>query len=64
MASKLGIKHHERATSTPAADAARGGRRLYRLGGNWAVGVNWKLVRALGLAALAWALILAVVLSM
>ncbi len=63
MASKLSIKPYERGKPAAAAPDARADRRLYRLVGPWALAVNWKLARALGLAALAWALIVAVVLS-
>ena len=66
MASKLGIKPYEPAKPAEPAATARAApaRRVYRLGGQWAVGVNWKLVRALGLALLVWALIAAVLLSL
>jgi hypothetical protein len=63
MASKLTVKPYE--TAKPAAPAAPEDRAVYRLGGRgWAVGVNWKLARALALALLVWALIVAVLLSL
>jgi hypothetical protein len=52
----------------PALDRMRdvadaGGRQVYRLGRHWAIAVNWKIIGAIGLALLVWALIAAVVAS-
>jgi hypothetical protein len=44
-----------------AADA--GGRHVYRLSRHWAIAVNWKIIGAIGLASLVWALIAAVLVS-
>jgi hypothetical protein len=63
MASKLTVKPYEAAKPADPPRAAAPDRAVYRLGGQWAVGVNWKLVRALGLAALVWVMIAAVLLS-
>jgi hypothetical protein len=38
-------------------------RRVYRLSARWAIAINWKLVSALGLALLVWALILTLLLA-
>jgi len=65
MASKLGIKDDVAppAGSPPAPAGAPASRRVYRLSARWAIAVNWKLVSALGLALLVWALILTLLLA-
>ncbi len=66
MTSKLSANPYAGAAKPvePAAGPAGAGRRLHRLGRHWAIAVNWKLLGAVGLALLVWALIVAVVLSL
>jgi hypothetical protein len=65
---RLRVKTY-RDVGKPALDRMRhaagaGGRHVYRVGRHWAIAVNWKLLGAIGLALLAWALIAAVVASL
>jgi len=47
-----------------AKAAARAQRPAHRLSRGWALRVNWKILWAVGLALLIWALILAIALSL
>ena len=63
MTSKLRAQNHVGPPAPPAAPPADRARRIYRLSPRWAVAVNWKLLSALALALLVWALIVAVLLA-
>jgi hypothetical protein len=63
MASKLGIKDDVAPSTGSPTAATPVPRRVYRLSARWAIAINWKLVSALGLALLVWALILTLLLA-
>jgi hypothetical protein len=68
MSSKLHVKG-QRGVAKRAPDGVRpaaraAGRRMVRLGRHWAISINWKIVSAIGLALLVWALIAAVLASL
>ncbi len=59
MALKVDLENYRDRAGAPAAEPAPP-----RTGARAGSGVNWKIVRALGLALLVWALIAAVLLSL
>ncbi|MEJ0071266.1 MAG: hypothetical protein WDO24_23780 [Pseudomonadota bacterium] len=63
MNDKLLLKDYRPLAEPAPREPAAGARRVIRLGRHWAVAVNWKIVSALGLAVLVWALIVAVLAS-
>jgi len=64
MNDKLLLKGYGPAAKPARRPRAAGGRAIVRLGRHWALAVNWKLVSAVGLALLVWALIVAVAASL
>jgi len=64
MSDKLRLKDYL-GFAKPASTGTRSdaGRRIVRVGRHWAIAVNWKIVGAIGLALLLWALIVAVLAS-
>jgi hypothetical protein len=64
MNDKLLLKGYGPAAKPAPRPRAAAGRFIIRLGRHWALAVNWKLVGAVGLALLVWALIVAVTASL
>jgi len=64
MNDKLLLKGYGPAAKPAPRKRAAAGRLIIRLGRHWALAVNWKLVSAVGLALLVWALIVAVTASL